>query len=156
MTIHRGILCLFLLAVPLLSGCPDPHTESRLSNRTAAAIQVELVLDPRKYGLEPAEASTNYAKEWLEAFAQGEGVELLEIDTTRFTGRYQVAAAGSMIVHSSLGRKPYFYFNKLLVKQGDHTLSFDNEQDIAQQFQPTGDDYRYGFLIDAELLGNSE
>lgn len=152
------ILCLLLLMVLLVSGCPvaDPYTESRIINKTAKAIQVELVLDKNKYGVEQSDKATALAREWLEEFGAGEGVEILAVDTAGLSATYRIAAAGFMLAHAALGTKPYFYFKKLIIRQDDKTLVFDGEQEIVRQFRPKeGSYYRYEFQItDAVFNGN--
>ena len=125
----------------------DPYTESRIVNKTAKAIQVELTLDKNKYGLEQSDTATAYAQQWLEEFAIGEGVAILAIDNARLTGTYRIAAAGFMIVHAAMGTKPYFYFNKLVIAKDNKRLAFSDEQEIVKLLQPAEGYYRYEFQI---------
>lgn len=141
---------LLLLTPLLLNGCPvgDPYTESRIVNKTSKTLQIELILDKTKYGLQQSDPTDAYAQDWLEEFDRGEDVELLAIDTDDLTAQYKIASSGYMIAHSSLGTKPYIYFAKLIIRQGNKTLLFDSEKDIENQFRITeGDYYRYEFQI---------
>ena len=84
----QGLCCLALL---MLGGCPfavaDPATESRIVNGTTGSRDVELVLDPLRYHLEPSQDPRAYAKGWLQEFAVGEHTEVVELDVDRLTGR---------------------------------------------------------------------
>lgn len=146
------------LIILLVSGCPvgDPYTESRIVNKTAKEIQIELILDNNKYGLEKSDATIAYAQEWLEEFNRGEGVKMLAIDTAGLSATYQISASGFLIAHASLGRKPYFYFKKLIIRQDNKSLIFNSEQEIAKLFQITDTEYQYKYQITDAIFNESD
>jgi hypothetical protein len=152
---------LLSLTMLMLCGCPgmpvaDPYTESRISNKTAQPIEVELTLDPQKYGLKAADDPTPFAQEWFKPFEDGQGVEALGIDAAALTGRYRIAPSGFMITYSGMGTKPWISFRKLAVTQGDKTLALVGEKDIAARFQPTGEPGRYEFPVTSDLFAAHE
>lgn len=150
---HRASICLFSLAALLvLTGCPhmpvaDPGTESRIYNQTDEAIEVELILDPQKYGLKPSDDTAPLAQAWLEEYKAGDGVEVISLDAANNTGRYRIASGGFMIVHSALGTKPYLQFKTLKLTRGGKTQTFNGEENIVKLFQATDAPYRYEFLV---------
>lgn len=153
----RGCSIIFaLLTVLSISGCVDPHTESRISNKTSEVILVELVLQKDKYGIDSSDKAIAFAPDWLNEFVAGEGVSLRSTDTKRLSGAYEIAPHGFMIIHASLGTKPYFNFAKLLVTKKKQTLTYINEQTITQIFEPMAEKNRFEFQITDALFSSSD
>ena len=127
-----------LLLFCLLGGCwllavADPVTTSRISNDTATAITVTVVLTVSRVGLEIP--GPDDVAQRLRHFANGEGVAMVAIDTEHFTGTYRVAPSGFMIVHQAMGIRPDFDFNRLVLSKGGEELSLASPQEIARRFQ---------------------
>ena len=146
---------LILLTMLSLSGCFDPSTASRLSNNTSDVILVELILQKDKYGIDSSDKAVSFASDWLSEFVAGEGVSLRSIDSKRLSGTYEIAPAGFMTVHASLGKKPYFKFAKLLVTKKKQTLSYINEQTISHLFKPASEKYTFEFKVTDELFSSN-
>lgn len=140
-------ICTFVLPA---GGCflGDPYTESRIVNDSSSTVVVKIVLDKAKYGVDTMEEAIAHAPEWFEEFSEGDGVEVLDIDTHRLEGVYRIAPAKSFIAHGSLGRKPYLKFNYLSISRGGKAVVFRTEEDIERQFSLTMErPYLYQFRV---------
>lgn len=138
-----------------LAGCwfGDPYTESRIVNATDAPVNITITLDPRKYGVESVDEVAGLASEWLSEFSLGRDVEVLGIDPVTLTGAFRVEPGKAFIAHSSLGRKPYFTFNQLVIRAGSGTREFVGEEAIVRQFRAsTREKYLYEFSVTDALF----
>jgi hypothetical protein len=142
---YAARIIITLLLVPLLlsaGGCiflamlapHDPATATLIRNDSSAAVAIHLELDSTKYGLQQADTPSEYIEGWLTEFTEGDGVDLVSRDIAKLTGVYSLASGAIMIVHSSLGTKPYFRFKSLQIANGERVHRFDGEDQIAEQF----------------------
>lgn len=152
-TLRAAVLS--LITVLLTTGCPvaDPYTESRLVNSSAGPIEVQLELDAARYGAATSDSVVRNAPDWLREFAQGNGVEITELQAAALTGRYRIAAGGFMVAHASLGRKPYIRFMRLTISRDNRTLAYTGVDEITRLFRPIkGEANRYEFPVTDAML----
>ncbi len=155
----RLLIALCWLWIPLIAmlqaGCPiaDPYTESRIVNATDSTIELALTLDPGRYGLSETTLAGSYADGWFEELRHGEGLEPVAADRATLTATYRLSPGGHLVVHSSLGREPYFTFDHLTISRDGTELTYVGLERIGGQFRLVEDaGYLYEFEVTESMF----
>jgi len=159
--IHSGRLVKFgllMLVTAFLGGCPvfDPYTESLLENNTDTTATVIVVLDMQRHGVDKKETAIELAPEWLQRFTLGDDVTMVRSNHQELTGTFEVVGGGIMVMHESLGRYPYFTFEKLTVVHQGRTRVFTDRDVFESLFQKSGNRGEYSYVLPISTLWSAQ
>ena len=73
-------------------------------------------------------------------------MQLIQSNATQLTATYEVIPLGYMVIHSSLGTEPYFYFNQMKISTQIQSVMFDDLDTIQSLFKPKEENF-YQFAV---------
>ena len=106
----------------------------------------------QRHGVDNKETAIELVPEWLQQFTLGDDVTLISSNYQELSGTFEVIGGGIMVLHESLGRHPYFTFEKLTIVNQGRTRVFTDRDDFESLFQKSGNRGEYSYMLPISKL----
>ena len=105
-----------------------------------------------RYDVEDKQRAAQLLPDWLAEYVLGEGTSLTDSDANSLSGLYEVEPLGMMVIHESLGRRPYLRFQTLTINSGQRSRRFTDRDEFEALLTKENSRGDYIYLLNVSEL----